>query len=68
MSDQFWLTKAQLKRIKPFFPRARGVPRVDNYPDRTGWPTPFGSAEIVSRHNLITADWVIGSRLKFGFR
>jgi hypothetical protein len=20
MSDQFWLTKAQLKRIKPFFP------------------------------------------------
>ncbi len=30
MSDQFWLTKAQLKRIKPFFPRSRGVPRVDN--------------------------------------
>jgi transposase len=30
MSDQFWLTKAQLKRIKPFFPRSRGVPRVDD--------------------------------------
>jgi putative transposase len=29
MSDQFWLTKAQLKRIEPFFPRTRGVPRAD---------------------------------------
>src|SRR5260370_42251471 len=28
MSDQFWLTKAQLKRIEPFFPRTRGIPRV----------------------------------------
>lgn len=27
MSDQFWLTKAQLKRIAPFFPRTRGIPR-----------------------------------------
>jgi hypothetical protein len=27
MSDQFWLTKAQLKRIEPFFPRTRGIPR-----------------------------------------
>jgi putative transposase len=30
MSDQFSLTKAQLKRIEPFFPRARGIPRVDD--------------------------------------
>ena len=30
MSDQFWLTKTQLKRIEPFLPRARGVPRVDD--------------------------------------
>jgi transposase len=27
MSDQFWLTKAQLKRIEPFFPRKPGIPR-----------------------------------------
>jgi len=26
MSDQFWLTKAQLKRIEPFFARTRGLP------------------------------------------
>ena len=30
MSDQFWLTKAQLKRIEPFFPRTSGIPRVDD--------------------------------------
>jgi putative transposase len=30
MSDQFWLTKDQLKRIEPFFPRSRGIPRVDD--------------------------------------
>ena len=30
MSDQFWLTKAQLKRVEPFFPRTRGIPRVDD--------------------------------------
>jgi hypothetical protein len=30
MSDQFWLTKAQLERIEPFFPRTRGIPRVDD--------------------------------------
>ena len=30
MSDQFWLTKAQLKRIGPFFPGRVGIPRVDD--------------------------------------
>ena len=30
MSDQFWLTKAQLKRIEPSFSRTRGIPRVDD--------------------------------------
>ena len=30
MSDQFWLTKAQLKRIEPSFPRTRGIMRVDD--------------------------------------
>ena len=30
MSDMFWLSEAQLRRIKPFFPLSRGVPRVDD--------------------------------------
>src|SRR3546814_19313680 len=30
MSDQFWRTKAQLKRIAPFFTRSRGILRADD--------------------------------------
>jgi putative transposase len=30
MSDHYWLTETQLKRIKPYFPRSHGIPRVDD--------------------------------------
>lgn len=30
MSDCYWLTEPQLERIKPYFPRAHGRPRVDD--------------------------------------
>ena len=30
MSDLFWLTKKQMRRIEPYFPRSHGVPRVDD--------------------------------------
>jgi putative transposase len=30
MSDQFWLSEAQLARIARFFPLSHGVPRVDD--------------------------------------
>jgi hypothetical protein len=30
MSDKFWLTEAQLTPLKPYFPRSRGIPRVDD--------------------------------------
>lgn len=30
MSDQYWLSEAQLERIKPYFPRSHGRPRVDD--------------------------------------
>lgn len=30
MNDHFWLTQAQLDRIKPHFPLSHGVPRVDD--------------------------------------
>ena len=30
MSDLFWLTDAQMERLKPFFPLSRGVKRVDD--------------------------------------
>ena len=30
MSNLFWLTDAQMERLKPFFPRSHGKPRVDD--------------------------------------
>ena len=30
MSDLFWLTDAQMERLRPFFPLSHGVPRVDD--------------------------------------
>lgn len=30
MSDLTWLSKAQMKRIEPYFPQSHGMPRVDD--------------------------------------
>jgi putative transposase len=30
VSDLFWLSEAQMRRIEPYFPRSHGVPRVDD--------------------------------------
>lgn len=30
MSDLFWLTDAQMARLKPFFPKSHGKPRVND--------------------------------------
>ncbi len=30
MNDLFWLTEAQMERLKPFFPLSHGKPRVDH--------------------------------------
>lgn len=30
MSDLFWLTDDQMERLRPFFPRSHGKPRVDD--------------------------------------
>ena len=30
MAELFWLTKAQIRRIAPYFPLSHGVPRVDD--------------------------------------
>jgi putative transposase len=31
MRDLFWLSRAQLRRIEPYFPLSHGVPRVDDH-------------------------------------
>ncbi len=30
MSEHFWLTEEQMERLRPFFPKSRGKPRVDD--------------------------------------
>lgn len=30
MRDLFWLTEEQMERLRPFFPKSHGVPRVDD--------------------------------------
>jgi len=30
MSNLFWLTEAQMARLRPFFPKSYGRPRVDD--------------------------------------
>ncbi|KXV22870.1 transposase [Gluconobacter japonicus] len=30
MSDLFWLTDEQMERVRPFFPKSHGRPRVDD--------------------------------------
>ena len=30
MSDLFWLSQAQMRRIEPYFPLSHGIPRVDD--------------------------------------
>ena len=30
MSDLFWLSDAQMKRLRPYFPKSHGKPRVDD--------------------------------------
>jgi transposase len=30
MSNPFWLTDAQMERLKPFFPKSHDKPRVDD--------------------------------------
>ena len=38
MSDPFWLSEAQVDRLRPFFPKSRGKPRVDDRLPGTGLP------------------------------
>ena len=36
MSNLFWLTEAQMERLRPFFPKSHGKPRVDDGHVRQG--------------------------------
>jgi hypothetical protein len=64
MSDRFWLTKAQLKRIESHFPRSRGVPRADDRVWSTGLFMSSGmvcDGEIRPRTTVPIRPYVSGS-------
>ena len=49
MSELFWLSEAQMERLRPFFPRPRGQPRVDDRCPKKTRPAAFiGSVWAVS--------------------
>ena len=70
MSDLFWLTDAQLERLKPFFPLSHGVPRVDDrrvlsgiiFINRNGLRWRDAPAEY-GPHKTLYNRWVRWSRL-----
>ncbi len=75
MSDMFWLSEAQLQRIRPYFPRSHGIPRVDDrrvvsgiihvIRDDLRWrdaPAPYGP------HNTLYNRFVRWSRLGMFYR
>ena len=37
MGGGFWLTEAQMGRLRPFFPKSRGRKRVDDRRVLSGW-------------------------------
>jgi transposase len=69
MSDQFWPTKAQLKRIEPFFPRTSGIPRgrpacgQRDSPCDLEWSAMAGCARGLWPHNTLYNRFVRWSRM-----
>lgn len=55
MSDLFWLSSAQMRRIEPYFPLSHGVARVD---DR----------RVISRIIFVISQWVAMARRAQGLR
>jgi transposase len=70
MADLFWLTDAQMERLRPFFPLSHGVPRVDDkrvlsgiiFINRNGLRWRDAPAEY-GPHKTLYNRWVRWSRL-----
>lgn len=71
MSGHFWLTEEQMERLRPFFPRSRGKPRVDDrrvlsgivYVKRNGlqWkdtPSVYGPPKTLYNRFVRLKDWL----------
>ena len=55
MSDLIWLSRAQMKRIEPYFPLSHGVPRVDDRRVISGIISSSGMACAGAMRRRITA-------------
>ena len=72
MADLFWLTDAQMERLKPFFPLSHGVPRVDDrrvlsgiiFINRNGLRWRDAPAEY-GPHKTLYNRWCAGAALAF---
>ena len=64
MSGHFWLTEEQMERLRPFFPRSRGRPRVDDrrvlsgivYVKRNGLQWKDAPSVLVGPHRRVRVD------------
>ena len=55
MSNLYWLTDAQMARLKPFFPKSHGKPRVDDRRD-VSQGTPHGIEPAGQKGGASTPD------------
>ena len=75
MSDLFWLSEAQVDRLRPFFPKSRDKPRVDDrrvlsgivFIQRNGlmWkhaPAAYGPPKTLSTDGSGGAGWACSPR------
>ena len=79
MSNLYWLTEAQIVRLRPFFPKSRGRPRVDDrrvlsgiiFINRNGlrWcdaPTDYGSPKTLYNRWKRWSDMGVFARIMTG--
>ena len=79
MSNLYWLTDAQMERLKPFFPKSHGKPRVDDrrvlsgiiFINRNGlrWcdaPKEYGPAKTLSNRWKRWSDNGVFARIRVG--
>ena len=79
MSNLYWLTEAQMVRLRPFFPKSRGRPRVDDrrvlsgiiFINRNGvrWcdaPTDYGSPKTLYNRWKRWSDMGVFARIMTG--
>lgn len=63
MSNLYWLSEGQMSRLRPFFPKSHGLPRVDDRRVLSGiifilrnglrWCDALGNTDLVKRSIIV---------------